>query len=696
MRKHAGLVLLCSSILLSIYLIFGLNQRISYANNVVSVETYEDIIGSDRVNDTDFSVDLFFNEQNLIATSANHCFYYSLVEGSKNANNPYIEIKSGEYNNLKVAFCEEQITDTVIKNNVKIPFVIFNDEIMCEFSLICTTLPLIHISVNEEIGDYPAEMEMYLFDNSTDGRNRVLDSGGEIKLRGATTRNYPKKSFRISLTQESVGGNERLYDRSLLGLRQDEDWILYPAYNDQEKIRNVFSQNLWKYSCSTDNRQGIETGCEYQYAELFINDEYYGLYALGYPIDEKLLGMGGTTDEEALYKKIDWFDEQFLLNTENLSESGYKIKVSDNRVSNDPWGLLLEYYTNLSENVDNAEYLYNGIDLDNAADIFLFYTLIQGLDNGKFNEYRMKNTLLALKKEKDRILGIYCPWDMDISWGNDWDISAKNYTIPYAINPDLNNIFISGYFGQLLLINDLQAWQFVVQKYQTLREGPWAQERVIELLDEYERDIFDSGAYTRDMERWPDGSYLADLADRLSLFKEYVVARLAEMDKYIERIENKCQVSIFVKNTLQYRDFSDADYFIQIQDYGLLNDSDFKDLFDYIGIDSKQITDEVVYIIGNQKDGYEYLPEFDQLLGFGEQELNSSGVEFENVYGKFHCIRFDDKEYEAPMDYTVRVDEKYYFDIYAKSPYSIRFYFKNGDSSPRTLNFHRVFNGQNK
>ncbi|MBO6255682.1 MAG: CotH kinase family protein [Bacteroidaceae bacterium] len=57
-------------------------------------------------------------------------------------------------------------------------------------------------------------------------------------------------------------------------------FILYSCYADPERARNVFSQNLWTESCGTDNAYNINTGSYYKYVELFLNGEYYGLYAL--------------------------------------------------------------------------------------------------------------------------------------------------------------------------------------------------------------------------------------------------------------------------------------------------------------------------------------------------------------------------------------------------------------------------------
>ena len=61
--------------------------------------------------------------------------------------------------------------------------------------------------------------------------------------------------------------------------RIDDDWILTSMYSDYEKIRNVFSMNLWHEISELSN--------EYRYVEVYINNNYHGLYALTYPIDNK-------------------------------------------------------------------------------------------------------------------------------------------------------------------------------------------------------------------------------------------------------------------------------------------------------------------------------------------------------------------------------------------------------------------------
>ena len=72
--------------------------------------------------------------------------------------------------------------------------------------------------------------------------------------------------------------------------------------------------------------------------------------------------------------------------------------------------------------------------------------------------------------------------------------------------------------------------------YDELRKTYWSVDYLCDLLDNYEINIFDSGAYIRDKNRWPDGSYVDDNSVKLSNFKLYVKERLKHMDLYIDKM----------------------------------------------------------------------------------------------------------------------------------------------------------------
>ena len=609
MKKIVGIAVMIASAVIGSYLICCPGKTIKYSEYAVNEMQTENII-SERDEVADIIENLVFGEETLFYDASDKTFYYSLIEGNADAYNPYVKIKSDK-KGLKLAFITEGITEEGIKNNETITFLAYTEEVYCTYYLKCTTLPLMNIECAEEIPDESVAMKMILFDNSINAVRRLVCSEGEIHLRGATARAYPKKGFRFSLKTESVGGNVRPNHISLLNMRQDDDWLLYAAYNDQEKIRNVFSSNLWEYSCAADNEQGIDFGMEYRYLELFINGRYWGLYALGYPIDEKQVCIDTDSDETILYKH--GLGSEKLQFAKDGGIFGYMREMPDG--SEREKSFLQCYYYDLYVNADNNKRLQYGIDIDNAIDFYLFINLIQGTDNVDL----IKNYYILLQSDKDGRKALYAPWDLDLTWGNRYiGVLSENCTRPYAYSEDFNCIIESGYLSQLMINGDSSVWEKIFEKYRTYRENGWSEENIDKLLDRYEAEIYDSGAYLRDMERWPDGTYGND-ADGLNVFRAYVKKRLQEADLYYKRLENMYyeNSNIFIRRSTQYKDFSECSFLIEINNHDLLRDSEYSDFLEYIGVDISAVTEDVHFIlVGPEKT--EYLPELYEEEGPGE------------------------------------------------------------------------------
>ena len=76
---------------------------------------------------------------------------------------------------------------------------------------------------------------------------------------------------------------------------------------------------------------------------------------------------------------------------------------------------------------------------------------------------------------------------------------------------------------------------YIEKRYDELRNEMWSDESLNKMIDEYEKMVFNSGAYLRDIDRWPE-SVQQENDLRLSLFREYVLSRADWMDKYIESL----------------------------------------------------------------------------------------------------------------------------------------------------------------
>ena len=103
----------------------------------------------------------------------------------------------------------------------------------------------------------------YLTDPSNNYNGRI-----EIEYHGQSSLMFPKKSYRIE-TQDSFGENR---NESLLGMPEENDWILYAPYSDKTLMRNVLAYKLAAEISDYAPRT--------KYCELVLNDEYRGVYVL--------------------------------------------------------------------------------------------------------------------------------------------------------------------------------------------------------------------------------------------------------------------------------------------------------------------------------------------------------------------------------------------------------------------------------
>lgn len=481
-----------------------------------------------------------FNGFPLFFDTSSQSFFYSIVEGDQDSSNPEVSY-IGYDNKVRILFEKEEISNILISKNIPIKLIAYSDTKYKEYSLKCTTLPLMSISTrnNEELESDSFEnvpMHFLLFDNRKDvSGSRITSSAGEIHVRGNMARLFPKRPYRFTLLQETYGNDRREFKKGLLGMRADGDWLLYAAYNDGEKIRDVFSSNLWFSTCADNNCWGIKTGKEYRFVELFVNGNYNGLYALGFPIDAT---QNDLQPNEYLYKKYDGIPEWPVDLSVDDGYKGYELSASGNRIqfqASAEWKPLREYYSLFYNSLNDPEGLADLVDINNAIDIFLFYNLIQGVDNASHDIPALKNTYLAAKKVDDGYKILFIPWDMDYSWGNHWDGTAHNRTVQYGILPTENVIMAVNPVYYMLQARNEKTKSLLSERYKTLRSNLWSDENLVFMLDEYEKQIFSSGAYSRDKSRWPNGDYI-HTEEGLGQFKKYVLTRLSYLDENINEI----------------------------------------------------------------------------------------------------------------------------------------------------------------
>lgn len=159
----------------------------------------------------------------------------------------------------------------------------------------CTHLPLMRITTDGPIPEayvYDAEGNALLTENGQRMKNQEMVSGfveyfddaernnhlsdkaavsekAQIRIRGNISRGFDKKGYAIEFKEDDLLTNK---DISLSGMTADSDWVLHGPYMDKTLIRNYLCYNL--------SGEIMEYAPNVRFCELFLNEEYMGVYLL--------------------------------------------------------------------------------------------------------------------------------------------------------------------------------------------------------------------------------------------------------------------------------------------------------------------------------------------------------------------------------------------------------------------------------
>ena len=188
----------------------------------------------------------------------------------------------------------------LIASGEKTELIVFDEQYWAEYYVTFTGLPVIDLATNE--GFYAAEeitgtAVFYDTDFSLHGTQQSEYNG---HIRGNTSRMFPKKGYKINLTTTNAKGMTELNKLPLFGMRKDDDWILHALYNDDTKLRDRLSMEVWDTFGAGAVSENSYYGPKMIYVELFADNSYCGLYGLMEPLDGKQLDLA---EEDYSYKQ---------------------------------------------------------------------------------------------------------------------------------------------------------------------------------------------------------------------------------------------------------------------------------------------------------------------------------------------------------------------------------------------------------
>ncbi len=361
-----------------------------------------------------------------------------------------------------------------------------------------------------------------------------LDGGevmkADLRWRGASALTYEKKSFAIKLK----GADGEKLDTALLGMRRDNSWILDAMAVDVARMRNRVSMDLWNDFASkayiTEKNPDAFNGTHGKFVEVFVNDEYEGLYCLTEKVDRKQLKLKkhqdgvvkGVLYKVAQYSSLYSEDESFYLYDNSVPKwHGFELAYPD--IDDDEpidWEPLSEtiHWLNFSSPEEIRENIENKIDVPVWLDYILMVDLIRADDNVAKNMY----LYFYNSTKESRMLGM-TPWDMDNSWGR--SIRAEKQDAEYEMN-------ISNWINYHLYYTYCdEEGSMYRDRYAELRETFFVPDVLKKYFDTY-FDLFkETGVDKREVERWKSvrGNDLDFDAER-EFIHDWIDRRIAFLD----------------------------------------------------------------------------------------------------------------------------------------------------------------------
>ncbi|MDR2921669.1 MAG: CotH kinase family protein [Tannerella sp.] len=409
-----------------------------------------------------------------------------------------------------------QLTSSVNEFATGQSYLVKNQITNTEFALYFTQLPIIKIDCDTEIPDEPRVLSHFTMVESNGNKT---DSKLGIEVRGGSSQSYPKKSYRIEFWADDKG--EETLDYQLLGMRSDDDWNLQAMYNEPLRLRNKTSFELWR-EINTLYYQSSEpeaiNGVRMEYAELFLNSSYKGIYAVGERIDRKQLKLkkhNGKIRGE-LYKGVSWGAPTFTdlppFKNGDVRWSGFEYDYPDEIAPqwNNLFGFV-DFVINAENNVFYANYK-SKVQPDNAVDYYIFLNLLNAVDNAG------KNIYTARYNANEPYF--FVPWDLDGVFGRYYDGSRYDSVTMQLSNGLYNRLWedraTDGFYAK------------IKQRWSDLRKTVITPESIYNRFFEHYSYLKQNGTYEREKLAWKN--YVFD-ENELNYILDWTERRIAYLDK---------------------------------------------------------------------------------------------------------------------------------------------------------------------
>ena len=420
----------------------------------------------------------------------------------------------------------------------------FFAETTAQVEFTSSNLPIIIIDTHGQsiVDESRIVADMGIIYNEPDQRNNLADTHNNysgkiaIELRGSSSMSYPKKQYRLE-TQDLQGENLNV---ALMGMTEENDWILNGPYHDITMMRNVLvyniSNDLGHYASRT------------QYCELVLNNEYQGLYILlekvkrdGDRVDISKLEPDETEGNDltgGYIIKLDKLDGENVDGWTSTNGIYYQYHYpKPDEIVGEQKQYIQAYIANfesimLSNNWNDDELGYPSlIDINSFVDYVLINEFSKNID-----AYRLSTYLYKDKDSDNPKLFAGPVWDYNLSFGDAWYGSDVNVFQGWEIDHNIRLPYDSPKipFWWIKIAKDKQFTESAAERWFALRSGVFDKDSLSRRIDSLHSYIME--AQNRNSERWPDMGNYNNFIVEIGRLKSWINNRIDWIDANINSL----------------------------------------------------------------------------------------------------------------------------------------------------------------
>ena len=403
-----------------------------------------------------------------------------------------------------------------------------NEMIAVDVNYTESNLPIISINTfGENIPDEPRINAQMGIINNNSGTNNIEDVFNDyngritIEKRGNSSQEQEKPPYRF----ETIDDNGENNNVKLLGLPEENDWILYAPWSDKSLIRNVLI-----YSLSNDMGRYAPRS---EFVELYLNNEYRGVYVLMEKIkrDKNRVAISsldpnsnfGDNLTGGYILKFDWAETGdnnggFFSLIDGMRYNYHYPKPDEISSEQESY---IQSYINSYENIMNSN-KYNSeqgyskfIDIGSFVDFIILQEISRNVDAYGLSTYIYKD-----KESINNMLTAGPIWDFNHGFGNcdyykAWETDGWNISYTYE---DMDQRA----FWWLKLWNDDNFKEMVKDRYKVLRKSILSTTNINTKVDQYVSELGNS--VNKNFTKWPIlGEYIWPNKEVFDTYQEEII-----------------------------------------------------------------------------------------------------------------------------------------------------------------------------